>query len=116
MEDVNKVKTIGRQRLTQNSSSYLMRCIVLIRGLFESADDYEQNEIKLNQDFNHLKEQHNTQVNKISDMEKQLSGEDEKGKTETENQELWSTVTKKYEEMKSIRESNDQLHKALQKA
>ena len=29
-EDVNKVKTIGRQKLTQNINSYLMRYDVLI--------------------------------------------------------------------------------------
>lgn len=38
-EDVDKVKMIGRYKLTQNINSYLMRCAALTRGLFESGDD-----------------------------------------------------------------------------
>lgn len=70
MKYVNKVKTIGRQKLTQNINSYMMRCVVLTRGLFESGDDYEQNEIKLNQEINQLKDQQKIQMGKISDQEK----------------------------------------------
>lgn len=55
-KDVNKVKTIGWQKLTQNVNSYLMRSVVLTRGLFEVGDDCEHNEIKLNQEINQLKE------------------------------------------------------------
>lgn len=33
-KDVNKMKTIGRQKLAQNINSYLMRCDVLTWGLF----------------------------------------------------------------------------------
>lgn len=47
-KDVNKVNTIWREKLTQNISSYLMRCVVLTLGLFEVGDDCKQNEIKLN--------------------------------------------------------------------
>lgn len=47
-DNMNKVKTIGRQKLTQNIRSYLMRCVVLICRLFEVGDECEQNEIKLN--------------------------------------------------------------------
>lgn len=57
MEEVNKVKLIGRKKLTQNIASYLMRCVVLARGLFESGDDHEHNGIKLNQEIDQLKEQ-----------------------------------------------------------
>lgn len=51
-EDVNKVKTIGRQQLTENISSYMMRYVILTRGLFEAEDYCVQNEIKLNQEIN----------------------------------------------------------------
>lgn len=40
MEDVNKVKTISRKKLTRNISSYLIRCGVLTQGLFESGENY----------------------------------------------------------------------------
>lgn len=69
-EDENKVKTIGQQKLTQNISSYLMSCVVLTRRLFEVEDDHEQNDIKLNQKVNQLKEQHNTPTARLSDLEK----------------------------------------------
>lgn len=69
-EDVNKVKTTGQKKLTQNINSYTIRCVVLTRGLFESGDDYEQNEIKLNQKINQLNEQQKMQADKIFDLEK----------------------------------------------
>lgn len=74
-EDMNKVKTTWRQKLTQNSSSYLMRLFVLTRGLFEVVDDHAQNEIKLNEEVNQLKEQQKMQAVKLSNLEKQLSEE-----------------------------------------
>ena len=67
---MNKVKTIGRQKLTQNISSYLMSYVVLTRRLFEVEDDHEQNDIKLNQEVNQLKEQHKTPAAILSDLEK----------------------------------------------
>lgn len=42
-EDVEKLKTIGAQQLTQNSGSYLMRYVIMTRGLFKVSDAYEQN-------------------------------------------------------------------------
>lgn len=80
--------------------------------LFESGNDYERNEIKLNQEINQLKKQQKTQADKIYDLEKQLLKEKSKrGESEVENQELKSTINKQSEEMKSTRESNDQLQK-----
>lgn len=86
IEDVNKAKIIGRQKLTPNPSSYIMRYIVLIQGLFESGYDYEHNEIKLDHEINQLKEQQKMQTNKIFDLEKKLLDEKSKrGKLEVEN-------------------------------
>lgn len=79
-KDVNKVKKIGRQKVTKNISSYMMRCVVLTRCLFKSSDDYEQNEIKLNQYINQLNEQQKMRTGKIYDMEKQLLEEKTKRK------------------------------------
>lgn len=45
-----------------------------------------------------------------------LEEKTKKKKSEAGNQELQSIITKKSKEMKSTWESNDQLHKALQKA
>src|ERR1051325_3063336 len=42
IEDVNKLRNLGSQQITQQLSSYLMRCAVLTRSLFESGDDVEQ--------------------------------------------------------------------------
>lgn len=74
-EYVNKVKTTGWQKLTQNISSYLMRCVVLTWCLFESGDNYEKNEIKLNHEISQLKEKHKAQANKVSDLDKHLLGD-----------------------------------------
>ena len=40
--DVKKVRSIDRQKMFQNISSYLMRGAVLSRGLFDSDDDFEK--------------------------------------------------------------------------
>lgn len=111
------MKTIKRQKLTQNLSSYLMRCVVLTRGLFEVEDDCKQNKIKLNQEVNRLKEKQKTQVARLSDPEKQLSEEKtNREKLEAMSQELKSTISKKSEGMKSIRDSNEELQISLHKA
>lgn len=39
--DVEKVKSIGAQQLTQNLGVYLMRCAVMTQGLFEVGDAYK---------------------------------------------------------------------------
>lgn len=110
-EDVNKVKTIGRQKLTKNIS--LMRCVVLTRGLFETKDECESNEIKLNKEINQLKEQQKVQAVRLSYLEKKLLEENTgRGKLEAMNQELKSTVNKQSEEMKSFQDSNVQLQKS----
>lgn len=62
---------------------------ILTRGLFEVGDDCEQNEIKLNQEINQLKEQQKAQVVRLSDLEKHLFKEkSRREKFEAMNQEL----------------------------
>lgn len=56
MNNMNKVKTLGRQKLTQNISSYLMIRVVLTHELSEASDESEQNEIKLSQEVTQLME------------------------------------------------------------
>lgn len=103
MEDVNKVKTIERKQLTQNISSYLMRCDILTYGLFEVGDDCKQNEIKLNQEISQLKEQQNTQEVRLSYLKKLLLEEKTKReKLEDMNQKLKYTVNEQSEKMKSL--------------
>lgn len=105
MDDVNKVKTIGRQKLTQNISSYLMRCVVLTRWLFEASDQSEQNEIKLIQEVTQLNEHHKAQMVKLSDLEKQLLKEKtRREKLEAMNQELKSTANQQIEKTKSLQD------------
>lgn len=50
-EDFNKVKPMGRQSIFQNLISYLMRCVVLSRGVFESIDDYEKTNFKFKEEI-----------------------------------------------------------------
>lgn len=71
-EDVNKVKSIGAQQLTQNLSAYLIRCVIITRGLFEVGEAYEKNELHLNKEVNHLKDTPKIQFDKIEDLVKQL--------------------------------------------
>lgn len=107
---MNKVKTIRRHKLTKNISSYMMRCVILIRGLFQAKDDYEQNRIKLNQEISQLKEQQNAQAVRLFYLETQLSEEkSRREKSEAMNQDLKSIVNKKSKELKSIQDSNVQL-------
>lgn len=40
-EDVTKLRNLGSQQITKQLSSYLMRCVILTRSLFESGDDVE---------------------------------------------------------------------------
>ena len=83
-----------------------MRCFILTRGIFEVRDDYEQNEIKLNQEINQLKEQQTTQAVRLSDLEKQLLKEKtRREKLEAMNEELKSIVNQQSEKMKSLQNS-----------
>lgn len=71
----------------------MMRCVILICGLFEVGDDCKQNKIKLNQDINQLKEQQKAKAVKQSDLEKQLLEEKTmREKSKAMNQELKSRV------------------------
>ena len=67
-EDVNKVNKIGHQKITQNISSYLLRCVVFTRGLFESRDASEKAELKSRDEIARLQK-------KLSDLEKDLADE-----------------------------------------
>lgn len=116
-EDVNKVKTIRRRKLTQNISSYMMRCVVLNRRLFEAGDESEQNEMKLCQEVTQLWEHQKAQAIRLSDLEKQLLEEKTRGeKLEAMNQKLKSTVNQQFEKINSLQDLNVQLQNSLQKA
>ncbi|CAI8617733.1 unnamed protein product [Vicia faba] len=80
-KDVNKVKTIGRKKMTQNPNSYPMRCIILACGLFEFRDDYEKADSKLKDEITQLKDAQKTQSEKLPDLEKNLV--EEKNRRET---------------------------------
>ena len=91
-----------------------MRCVILIRRIFEIGDDCEQNEIKLNQEINQLKEQQKAQGDRLSDLEKHLlEDKTRRGKLEAMNQELKSIINKKSKKMKSLQDSNIQLQNSL---
>ena len=55
-EDVNKLKNLGPQKITQHLSSYLMRCVILTRGLFESDDDADKKYFELENEVKRLTE------------------------------------------------------------
>lgn len=55
-EDVDKVKSIGSQQLTENLGAYLTRYVVMTQGLFEVGEAHEHNEILLTKDITQLKD------------------------------------------------------------
>lgn len=113
-ENVNKVKTTGRQKLAQNVTSYLMRCAIISRGLFEASDESEQNEIKLSQEVTQLREHQKAQAVRLSDLEKKLQEEKTKReKLEAMNQELKSIINQQSKKMKSLQHSNFHLQSYL---
>lgn len=71
-KDVEKVKIIGTQQLTQNIEACLMRCDVMTRGLFEVSVAYEQNETRLTKDVTQWKRNLKVHPDKVEDMNKQL--------------------------------------------
>lgn len=72
-EDVEKVKSIGTQQLTQNLGAYLMRCALMTRGLFEVGDAHEQNEIHLTKDITQLKDDLKACTIQVEELTKHLS-------------------------------------------
>ena len=92
-EDVNKVKKIGPQKITQNINSYLLRCDVLTRGLFESGDASEKAELKSRDEIVRLQK-------KLFDLEK------DKKSLESEHQMALSAVA---EDLRQVKASNQEL-------
>lgn len=72
-EDVEKVKSIGAQQLTQNPGAYLMRFTVITRCLFEVGDTYENNETRLTKDINQLKDDLKSRTLQVYELTKQLA-------------------------------------------
>lgn len=106
-KDVEKVKTIGAQKLTQNIGSYLMRCVVMTIVLFEVGDAYEKNEIRLNKEINQLKNAQKIHIEKIEELEKQLLMDKKQKETSEPNyRDLENIVANLKKEMESARESN----------
>ena len=52
--DVNKLTPLGSQQITKQLSSYLMRCAVLTRSLFESGDNVERKKTELESEVKRL--------------------------------------------------------------
>src|ERR1051325_5954634 len=52
--DVNKLTHLGSQQITKQLSSYLMRCVVLTRSLFESGDNVEKKKTELETEVKRL--------------------------------------------------------------
>lgn len=71
-EDVEKVKNIGAQQLTQNINAYLMRCDVMTRGFFKVGYAYEKKETHLTKNVTQLKDNLKFQTDKVEDLHKQL--------------------------------------------
>lgn len=72
-EDVEKLKSIGAQQLTQNLRAYLMRCVVITRSLFEVGDTHEHNEIRINKEMNQSRDDLKIQTTHVEELIKQLS-------------------------------------------
>ncbi|CAI8591312.1 unnamed protein product [Vicia faba] len=54
-EDVNKAKSISVRKLSTNSNSYLMRCAVMIKALFEVDGESSQAEEHISKEVTKLK-------------------------------------------------------------
>lgn len=72
-EDIEKVKSIGSQRLTQNLEPTWLRCAVMTRGLFEEGDAFEKNEVLLTKDITQLKDDLKVHTAKLEELTKKLS-------------------------------------------
>lgn len=130
-EDVEKVKSIGAQQLTQNPRAYLLWYVVRIMGLFEVGSAYEKNEIPLNKEMNQSRDDLKTQTSQVEELTKQLS-EMKKQKELSESQLLEITTNNETmatrcseleeanvsltQEVEKSRNLNETLKKSLQDA
>ena len=98
----------------QNIRSYLMRCDVLSRGLFEPGDNFKQNELNLQKEINDLKDDQKVKSDKITAQEKSLL--EEKTRRETLEMESRKSLTQLIDKLKSTKTANDDLKEALNKS
>lgn len=117
IEDVEKVKTIGAQQLTQNIGAYLMRCVVMTRGLFEVGDTYEHNEIRRIKEMTQLKDTLKVHTDKVEELNKQLSEVNrQKEISKSKCLDLETTISGLIQDFEKTQEANETLNKYLQEA
>lgn len=71
--DIDKAKTIGPHKLTDNLGAYLMRSTVMVRDLFAVGYDSDQAEHRLSQVVTKLKEDLRTQTKIFKEVNKLLN-------------------------------------------
>lgn len=70
---MEKEISIGAQQLTKNLGSYLIRCGIMIRGLFEVCGAHEQNEICLNKELNQSMDDLKAHTTHVEEITKNIS-------------------------------------------
>src|ERR1051325_200889 len=122
--DVNKLTHLGSQQITKQLSSYLMRCVVLTRSLFESGDHVEKQKTELEAEVKRLTDNeqfllnaNNVFKNKLSEAADDITDLEKKNleassRIKTLEDELAQMSTKFQDSEKSCSELKDALKKS----